>query len=232
VRAGRRDLTRYVHAGWIAAIVAGVATWYAATHLIAISGADRELAEGFGAILAALVLLFVGVWMHDKSRAGAWQTYVQGRLDRALGTGSIWLLFGLSFVAVYREAFETILFYAAIGAEGSGLALLGGMALAIAVLAALAWAMIRFARRLPIEKFFRYSAILIAILAVVLAGKGLAALQEAGLIGVTPLAGFPRSPLLGLYPTAETVIAQLVMIALILLGWLSSRRKPLPAAAA
>ena len=224
VRAERRELLRFVHAGWIGALVAGVVTWWAASRLITISGADREIAEGFGALLAAFILLFVGVWMHGKSQAGAWQIYVRDKLDKALTRNSGWFLFTLSFVAVYREVFETIIFYAALGAQGEGLALVGGIAVAAVLLAVIAWAMLRYSRRLPIAKFFQYSAVLIAILAVVLAGKGVAALQEAGLIDVTPLAGFPRSELIGLYPTLETLAAQLVMALLLAVGFYRANR--------
>jgi len=226
VRAERRELLRWVHAGWIAALVGGVATWWAATHIVSISGAGRELTEGFGSLLAAAILLFVGVWMHGKSQAGAWQRYVRDKLDRALGGNSAWLLFVLSFVAVYREVFETIIFYAALGAQGEGAAMLAGIAAAAVLLALIAWAMLRFSRRLPIAKFFQYSAALIAVLAVVLAGKGVAALQEAGMIGVTPLAGLPRSPILGLYPTLETVLAQIVTALLLAAGFFRASRQP------
>jgi high-affinity iron transporter len=231
IRAERRELLRYVHGGWIVALVGGVATWWAATHFISISGAGRELTEGFGSLLAALILLFVGVWMHSKAQAGAWQRYVKEKLDRALSRGSAWLLFGLSFVAVYREVFETIIFYAAIGSQGNGAAMLAGIAVASALLALIAWAMLRYSRKLPIAKFFQYSAALIAVLAVVLAGKGFAALQEAGFIGVTPLAGFPRSPILGLYPSVETLAAQAIMALLLTAGFFRSRTTAAHAAA-
>ena len=68
------------------------------------------------------------------------------------------------------------------------------------------------------------------MLAVVLAGKGVAALQEAGMLGVHPLAGFPRSPLLGIYPTLETLLAQGATILLLVAGFLWANRKA-PAAA-
>jgi high-affinity iron transporter len=225
IRAERRDMLVWVHAGWIAALAGGVATWWVASHFIAISGANRELTEGFGALLAAVVLLFVGIWMHDKAQAGAWQAYVKAKLDRALGLGSAWLLFGLAFVAVYREVFETIIFFAALGAQGQETAMFGGAAAAAVLLALIAWGMLRLGRRLPIAKFFQYSAALIAVLAVVLAGKGVAALQEAGMFGVTPLEGFPRSEILGIYPTLETVAAQLVMALLLAVGFLRARRR-------
>jgi high-affinity iron transporter len=102
--------------------------------------------------------------------------------------------------------------------------MLGGMAAAAALLALTAWAMLRYSRKLPIAKFFQYSAALIAVLAVVLAGKGVAALQEAGMIGVTPLAALPRSPLLGLFPTVETIAAQGVMAILLAAGFLRAGR--------
>ena len=224
VRAERRDLLAYVHGGWIAALIGGVATWWAATHLVSISGAGRELTEGFGSLLAAAILLLVGVWMHGKAQAGAWQRYVREKLERALGRGSAWLLFLLSFVAVYREVFETIIFFAALGSQGEGAAMLAGIAAAAALLALTAWAMLRFSRKLPIAKFFQYSAALIAVLAVVLAGKGVAALQEAGMVGITPLAGLPRSPMLGLYPTLETLAAQIVMALLLAAGFFRASR--------
>jgi high-affinity iron transporter len=224
-KAERRESLKYVHVGWIGALVAGAATWWAATNLITISGAGRELTEGFGSLLAAVILLFVGVWMHGKAQAGAWQAYVREKLDRALGRNSAWFLFLLAFVAVYREVFETIIFLAAMGGQGNGAAMAGGVALAVVLLGLVAWIMLRLSRALPIAKFFRYSAILIAVLAVVLAGKGVAALQESGMIGVSPLAHFPRSPMLGIHPSLETVGAQLAMIVLLVAGYLYANRK-------
>jgi high-affinity iron transporter len=231
-RAERREVLPYVHGGWIAALAAGVLTWWAATHLIGISGASRELTEGFGSLFAAAVLVFVGIWMHGKAQADEWQRYIREKLGKALSRGSAWFLFLLAFVAVYREVFETILFYAALSAQGNGLALLGGFASAALLLAFVAWAMLRYSRRLPIAQFFNWSAILIAVLAVVLTGKGVAAIQEAGLVGVTPVPGAPSLPILGITPTAEALGAQVAVLAILLVGFGRNRRRtPKPAAA-
>ncbi len=118
--------------------------------------------------------------------------------------------------------FETIIFFAAMGGQGNGPALAGGIAVAVAAARA---HRLGDAAALSAQAADRASSslirrALIAVLAVVLAGKGLAALQEAGMIGVTPLAGFPRSPLLGVYPTLETLLAQGAMIALLAAGFL------------
>src|SRR3546814_8328147 len=99
-------------------------TWLVATRLIEISGASRELTEGFAALLAAAVLVSVGIWMHGKSQADAWQRYIRTTVSNALSRGSAWFLFGLSFLIVYREAFETVLFYAALWSQGNHTAVL------------------------------------------------------------------------------------------------------------
>jgi high-affinity iron transporter len=223
-KAERPEALPYVHGGWIAALLAGVATWVVATYAIGISGASREITEGFGAILAALILLSVGVWMHGKSQAAEWRRYIADKMQGALSRGSAWFLFGLAFIVVYREAFETILFYAALWNQGNGATILAGALAAAALLAVIAIVMLRFSRKLPITEFFRYSALLIAVLAVVLIGKGVGALQEAGMVPVTPLAGVPRVALLGILPTAEAIGAQLLMIVALVVGFRSASR--------
>jgi high-affinity iron transporter len=224
-KANRSDALPYVHGGWIAALAAGGLTWIIATYFISISGASRELTEGFGSVFAAIVLLWVGVWMHGRSNAKAWQSYIDNKVTHALGGPSAWLLFGLSFLVVYREVFETILFYAAIWNQGNGGAVLAGGVAAVIALLVIAWMMLRYSRTLPIGKFFAYSSVLIAVLAVVLVGKGVAALQEAGYLPIHPLAGFPRVEILGLFPTYEGIIAQIAMIILLAIGFGYNNRK-------
>ncbi|HEX2762704.1 MAG TPA: FTR1 family protein [Allosphingosinicella sp.] len=223
-KADRPEMVPPVHWGWVAALFAGVATWWVATNLVAVSGASRELTEGFGSVLAAIILLFVGIWMHGKAQADEWQRYIREKVGAALSRQSAWFLFMLAFIAVYREVFETILFFAALSSEGRIGAVVGGAAAGVAVLGLIALLMLRFSRRLPIAKFFSYSSVLIAVLAVVLAGKGVAALQEAGLIGVTPVAAAPRIDLLGLYPTVEGLLAQAATLAILLAGFARNRR--------
>ena len=223
-KAERVDVLPYVHGGWIAALVAGGMTWTAATYLISISGASRELTEGFGSLIAAVVLVSVGLWMHGKAQADAWQRYVREKLSHALSRKSAWFLFLLAFVVVYREVFETILFFAALWSQGSGLAILVGAAAGAAVLAVTAWALLSYSRRLPIARFFSVSSILITILAVILAGKGIAALQEAGLLDILPLKGLPRVEMLGIYPTWQGALAQTSILIIMLVGfWYTGR---------
>ena len=224
-KAERPEVLPYVHGGWIGALAAGAATWAIATYVIGISGASRELTEGFGSLFAAVVLLSVGIWMHGKAQADQWQRYIREKMSRALSQQSAWFLFGLAFIVVYREVFETILFYAALWTQGNGGMMLGGAGSAVLLLGLIAWAMLRYSRDLPIGKFFAYSAWLMAILTIVLAGKGVSALQEAGIVDIAPLDGGARISMLGIFPTWQSMGAQLLTLVAVIAGFYFNRHR-------
>jgi high-affinity iron transporter len=229
-KAERTDVLRYVHAGWMGALLAGLLTWGIATYVVSVSGAGREVTEGISSLFAAAVLLGVGIWMHQKSLAGRWQQYVREKLSAALTRRSAWFLFALAFISVYREVFETILFYIALWNENNGLALLAGLVTGVVLLGVIAVVLLRYSKRLPIAQFFSWSSLLIAVLAVVLAGKGVAALQEAGWVAVQPIDG-PRLALLGIYPSLQPVLAQLAVLIVAVLGFVVNRRSGKPTTA-
>lgn len=227
-RAGRKDARRWVHVGWVAALALGFATWVVSNHLVEISGASREIAEGVTALVAAAMLLYVGYWLHSKSHSQAWQSFIGSKVTRTLSAGTVWTLGLVSFLAVYREAFETVLFYQALstqaGPQGHA-ALLGGLAAGAALLVALAWVILRASVKLPIGLFFSVSGIVLVILAVIFTGQGIAALQEAGKIG-SDAVSFIRLPLLGIYPTLQTLTAQAgtIVISAFALWWATRAR--------
>ncbi|BDT59223.1 cystathionine gamma-synthase [Massilia varians] len=210
-KAERPQALHYVHAGWISALAAGALTWVVATYVVSISGASREVTEGLSSLFAAAVLLSVGLWMHQKGQAGQWQAYLKQHLTAAMEKRSAWALFALAFIAVYREVFETVLFYSALAADGNGAALLAGFVTGLVLLSVLAVIFLRTSARMPIGKFFSFSSVLVAVLAVVLVGKGIAGLQEAGWMMATPITGL-RVPVLGIYPTIQTYGAQLALL--------------------
>lgn len=233
-KAARPEALRYVHAGWSLALVAGGITWAIASYAISISGAGRELTEGLSSLFAAFVLLGVGLWMHQKSIGGRWQAYLKEKMAAALNRRSAWFLFGLAFISVYREVFESILFYAALWNDGQEVWLLGGIVAGAAVLGLIAWVLLRTSRRLPIGTFFSASSALIAVLAIVLTGKGIAALQEAGWVAVS-VAPVPHIELLGIYPTWQSLLAQLAILVLLAVGFMFNIRRgrqPIPSSTA
>jgi high-affinity iron transporter len=227
IKSGRRDVLRYVHAGWIVALALGGLTWLAASYLVTLSGADREITEGVTALLAAAMLLYVGFWMHRHAHAARWKAFIETRVASALSGRTMWVLGSISFLAVYREAFETVLFYQALWLEAGPdgrIAVGTGFAAAALGLVVLAWLILKLGLRLPLGWFFGGGSVLMALLAVVLAGKGIAALQEAGALPIQPL-DLPSIPSLGFYPTWQGVLTQLAVVLLILGAFAYSRRR-------
>jgi len=221
VKTKRKDGLFYIHVGWVGALVLGVFTWWASVSLVDISGASREITEGVAAIVATIVLLYVGFWMHDKTSAAKWKKFIDDSMHKALTSGTLWTLAGLSFIAVYREAFETILFYQALWAqtnEAGKTMGLSGFITAVAFLVVLGWLIMRYSVRLPLRQFFAVTGGLMFVLAVIFAGKGIAALQEAGLIVSNPV-NFVRIDLLGIYPNLQGLLVQLGLIIIALILW-------------
>jgi high-affinity iron transporter len=216
IKAGRRDALPYVHAGWMAALALGGITWAVASYVIVISGATREMTEGITALAAATILLYVGFWMHRKAYADRWRTFLQSQLRDALSARTMWALAIVSFLAVYREAFETVLFYQAlwIQAAPAYIPVLGGLLAAVVALVVLSWLILRGSIRLPLGLFFGATSVLLALLAVIFVGKGVAALQEAGMLPIDPV-NVPAIPALGVYPNLLGLALQVFMILLI-----------------
>lgn len=211
----RRDALAWLHGGWIAALAVGALTWAVSTWFISISGATRELTEGLTALIASAVLFYVGFWMHSKLAARRWQHFIQDSVQKALDGRALWAVAGIAFIAVYREVFETVLFFQALSAQitvGAAHSAMAAGALAGGVLlVGISWAIFRFGVRLPLRQFFGATAAVMIALSVIFAGKGVAALQEAGKLPLDPVA-FPRIELLGIYPTLQSLGIQLVVL--------------------
>jgi high-affinity iron transporter len=209
-RAGRADAQRWVHLGWIAALGLGGLTWLASSRFLQVSGANREVTEGVTALIAAAMLLYVGYWLHSKSHSAAWQKFIGDRVGAALSAGTLWTLALISFLAVYREAFETVLFYQALAAQAGdagAVPMAAGIAVAVVALAAIGFAILRASVKLPIRWFFSISGVVLLVLAVVFTGQGVAALQEAGRVGSNAVP-FVTLPMLGIHPTLQSLLAQ------------------------
>lgn len=216
IKTGRREAMKYIHIGWISAVVLGFATWWVADNLIQISGASRELTEGFAALFAAAILVYVGFWLHNASHSQRWKKFVGHKIDNAMEGGTLWVLATVAFLAVYREMFETVLFYQAMWVQldtDSEQSFLLGIVAAVAVLVVLSLLVYKAGIKLPIRQFFQINAILLFLLAVVFTGQGIAALQEAGIVS-TSLLDFPRIEVLGVYPTAQSLGLQVLVLIL------------------
>jgi high-affinity iron transporter len=227
IKTGRRDALKYIHIGWVTALLLGIATWVAAAYVVDISGASRELTEGVTALIAAAILLYVGFWLHNKLQAQRWKAFIETKVQGALDNGTLWSIALVAFIAVYREVFETVLFYQTLwlqaGSSGQHMVLVGFLS-AAAALVVLAWLIFKFSVRLPLRLFFAVNSVLLYLLAVVFAGKGVVALQEAGVLPVSSV-NFPTIEVLGVYPNLQSLGLQglLVLAAVVFIN--VSRRK-------
>ncbi|MBD9441664.1 FTR1 family protein [Pseudomonas sp. PDM04] len=225
---GQQSAVRSVNVGWGLALLAGLGTWALAAYVIDVSGSQRELLEGATALFAAVMVLWLGVWMHDRRHAAAWQDYIKSSL---VGGGGRFGFATLAFFSVYRELFEVILFYETLwlqaGPAGHNAVLAGG-ATALVLLVGLAWVILRGSARLPLSLFFSINAALLCALSVVFAGHGVKALQEAGIFGTRPVPFF-EFDWLGIHADAYSLSAQVVaIIAIVLLygrSWLAEKRR-------
>lgn len=226
-RSGQGDKVRVIGHGIGWAVLASLLAAWGLTRLN-FSGKGQEVMEGAVMLVAAAVLFHVSFWLLSKRETAAWQAYVKAQVDAAAQGGRMWALGAAAFLAVFREGAETVLFYKALAlsAPGQMPAVLGGIAAASLALGVLYWAMRTLSFRLPIGLFFSATAALLFVLAVSFAGKGVLELQEGRLLSITPLDVVPRIEWLGLFPTAEGLGAQLLLVIPMLAALVWHIRKP------
>jgi len=218
-RAGAADRRREVALGAWAAVAASLATAAVLELMFEVTPAQRELLEGVTMLVAVAVLFYVSYWLLSKIEAEKWNAFLKVKMEAALTSGSALALASVAFLAVYREGVETILFYKALLASG-GSGGVGAVALGIGggavALVAIYIVIMRLGMRIPMRPFFAVTGALLYYMAFVFAGKGIAELQEGNIIGTTVIEWAPRAPLLGIYPTVQSLALQGVLVLLAL----------------
>jgi high-affinity iron transporter len=247
LEAGRaRGFRRPLALGVLAAVAAAAVTWVLATLVIDIAPLQRELLEGVTAVVAVAVLFLVTFWLVAQLEQRRRMEFMRARTAGAIAAGSSLAFAGLGFTAVYREGFETVLFYQALILFAQGLlewVALGALAAAVA-LAAVGWAVLKLGKRLPVKQLLLAGASMLLLLSVAFAGNAVRALQEGDWISVTPIEdGWARLPifiaeLTGIHPTKEGIIVQVVLLGIYVAGaaylfaWQPLRRRALEGASA
>jgi high-affinity iron transporter len=216
----------YVYYGVVAAIGATALTWFIASYVIEISGANSELIEAIAALSATAVLFYVSFWILNKIETKKWMEFVKAKVWQASATGGFAVFVMLSFFTVYREGFETVLFYQAMFGFAKYMeAYVGlGFVLGIAVLFVVYYTMRRVGKRLPLKALFGLTMGVGAYLSIAFIGNAVRELQTLDIVPVTNMIGtIPRldinlSTMTGIHPTLETVIAQLVLLGIYLVA--------------
>ena len=169
-------------------------------------------------LLAAVVLFYVSYWLLSKVEAAKWTAFVRGKMETALSSGSGVALTAVAFLAVYREGFETILFYKALfssaGPSEASVSVVAGIAAGSVGLVLVYFAINQLGLRVAMKPFFTVTGIMLYYMAFVFAGKGIAELQSAQVISLTVIENAPRLPVFGIYPTLESLAVQGVLLVL------------------
>jgi len=219
---GAAHRKRDIHIGVAAAVVASLFTAVAVETIFELSPSKREALEGATMVVATGVLFYVSYWLLSKMEVVKWNHFVKSKVQDALTSGSGLALASAAFLAVYREGFETVLFYKALflsgGSSAAGMPILAGILLGSLVMVAVYIAINRFGLRLPLKPFFGVTSAFLYYMAFVFGGKGVAELQEGGILPTTILPGAPRIPALGIYPTVESLLVQAILVAFLLLA--------------
>ena len=232
-KAGAVDRRRHVAQGAWAAVAASIVTAVVVELLFEVTPGQREALEGVTMLLATAVLFYVSYWLLSKIEVAKWNAFVKDRMEDALSTGSGFALASVAFLAVYREGFETILFYKALltsaglpGGGGGAPAVVAGILAGSVGLVIVYVAINRFGVKVPLKPFFAATSAMLYYMAFVFAGKGIADLQESGLVRTSVVEWAPRIPVLGIYPTVESLLLQLLLIVMLVVAvvWLSRDR--------
>jgi high-affinity iron transporter len=210
----------YVYYGIIMAIGATAITWVVASYLIKISGANRELIEAIAALSATAVLFYVSFWILSKIEHKKWMEFVKAKVWQATTTGSVMVFVMLSFFTVYREGFETILFYEAMFGFAKYMEMYVGLGfvLGLGTLLGVYYVTRKIGKRLPLKMLFALTMGVGAYLSIAFLGNAIRELQTLDIISYTSLLGtIPRldinlATMTGIYPTLETIVSQIILL--------------------
>ncbi|MGH7563432.1 MAG: FTR1 family iron permease [Gemmatimonadota bacterium] len=215
VKAGSPRGARAIWRGAGLALLASLGTAWLVDQVLDVAPTSREAIEGITMLLAAAVLFYVSYWLLSKLEVRRWMAYLERKIGRA---ENLWAIGVVAFLAVFREGVETVLFYEALAGIGRPVPIWAGMAAGAVVLGVLGFAIFRFGLRLPLKPLFAVTGGLLYLMAFVFVGQGVHELQEVGWLPETAVGGVPRMAALGIYPTVETITAQLVLIGLAILA--------------
>ena len=217
---------KHVYLGIVIAIIATVITWYVAQFIIGISGASRELIEAIAGISAVAVLFWVSFWILNKVETKKWIEFVKAKVWQATTTGSVMVFAMLSFFTVYREGFETVLFYQAMFSFAKNMEtfVLLGLVLGLAVIISVVFIIRKIGKKLPLRVLFGLTMAIGAYMSIAFIGNAIREFQEVGYISTTHLFGIiPRleinlATMTGIHPTLETTVAQIILLSVYVIG--------------
>ena len=220
IKSKNKDKVKTIYQGVIIGIGASFLTAYILHEVLDISMARQELLEGWIMLVSVAVLFWVSYWLITKIETQKWQSYITTKMTQAITTGNIFALGMVAFFAVYREGFETVLFYKALylyaGNVNSGI--IPGFVAGCIFLVFIFYLINKVGIQIPIKWFFGITSLLLYFMAFTFMGKGLHELQMGEALSLTPAYFSPEISWLGMYPTWETFIGQSLLLIIFLAG--------------
>lgn len=225
--ANQKKGLRWVYTGATAGILASVIIAFMLQALFPAvsSGTNREILEGFVGIFAVVMMIGIGFWLHSKSSLKSWKNYIDRKMDVVLSTGSFISMFVLSFLAVFREGAETILFYVGILPLISLQNLIIGVVSAILILIVIALVLIYASSKIKIHQVFFVLTWTIYFLAFKMLGTSIHMLQVVGILPLHVIRFIPTVEVLGIYANIEVFVSQLILIIIIVIATLKRKNK-------
>lgn len=214
-----RQGLKWVYGGAFAGIVASLLIAYILQIAFpaVTSGTNREIIEGAVGIFAVIMMILIGIWLHSKSSVKKWNAFMESQMQTVTKTGSFLSMFALSFLAVFREGAETILFYVGILPRISSFDFVLGISLALLVLVVIAFVMNKASKFFLPHKVFFILTWMIYALAFKMTGVSIHALQLTNMIPNHLIAGIPSIDILGIYPSWESLAGQFFFIFVVVL---------------
>ena len=214
-----RQGLKWVYGGAFAGIVASLLIAYILQIAFpaVTSGTNREIIEGAVGIFAVIMMILIGIWLHSKSSVKKWNTFMESQMQTVTKTGSFLSMFALSFLAVFREGAETILFYVGILPRISSFYFVLGISLALSVLVVIAFVMNKASQFFLPHKVFFILTWMIYALAFKMTGVSIHALQLTNMIPNHLISGIPSIDILGIYPSWEGLAGQTLFILVVFL---------------
>ena len=220
IKSKNKDKVKTIYQGVITGIGASFLTAYILHEVLDISMAKQELLEGWIMLFSVVVLFWVSYWLLTKIETQKWQSYITAKMTQAITTGNIFALGMVAFLAVYREGFETVLFYKALylyaGNVNNGI--IPGFFAGCIFLVFIFYLINKVGIQIPIKWFFGVTSLLLYFMAFTFMGKGLHELQMGEALSLTPAYFSPEISWLGMYPTWETFIGQSLLLIIFLAG--------------
>ncbi|SOC25355.1 high-affinity iron transporter [Ureibacillus xyleni] len=216
-KSGQKSMRKWIYLGALVGVFLSALAAILMSTIFNTASVDsnRELMEGYVGLIAAAMMIGIGIWLHSKSNVKSWNRYISKQMGNAISSGSVFTMAAISFLSVFREGAETIVFYSGIAPKMETSQFVLGIVVALLILVIFAFVLFKASGKIPIHKFFAVATVLIYVLAFKIIGVSLHTLQLRDSVSTTIVDGLPILSIIGFYPTIETMIGQLVLLALV-----------------